>query len=237
MNIEYIGKELDYFKEAINWKNYFSDKIIKYIKGDVLEVGAGIGINTNFFTKNNKRLSSITCLEPDKKLCEKIITNNHNNLHKINEIITGTIEDIDKKYDTIIYIDVLEHIEKSKKEIELIKCRLKKDGCLIILVPAYNYLFSEFDKNIGHFRRYNKAMLNEEIDNQLELKKIFYLDSMGFFASLVNKIFLKKSTLSINNIKFWDNFLIKISKISDKLFFHQFGKSLIGVYQKIESER
>ena len=231
MNEKYIGNELDLFKDAIRWKNYFSVKIKEYIKGDVLEVGAGIGANTEFLTKNNDRITSITCLEPDKKLCEEISINNaHKNL-PIKNIIAGTIINIEETFDTIIYIDVLEHIEESKKEIELIKKRLNKNGHLIILVPAFNYLFSEFDLSIGHFRRYNKKMLRNEINKQLIEKQIFYLDSMGLIASIANKILLKKSTPSIANIKFWDNILVKISKITDRIILYKLGKSLIGIYQ------
>lgn len=93
-------------------------------------------------------------------------------------------------------------------------------------------MFSEFDKNIGHYRRYNKKLLRKDINKLLLEKNVFYLDSMGFFASLVNKLILKKSNPSESNIIFWDKILIKISKLTDKLFFHLFGKSLVGIYQK-----
>ncbi len=234
MTDNYIGNELDLFKDATNWKRYFSGKINNFIKGDVLEVGAGLGANTFFLSRNIKNINSITCLEPDKNLCDKIRLNNSHSLFQIKEIINGTIEIIEDYYDTIIYIDVLEHIEDSKKEIEQIKKKLKKNGHLIILVPAFNFLFSEFDKKIGHYRRYNKKMLNEEINNELVTKKLFYLDSMGFIASLMNKIILKKDNPSRQNIEFWDKILVNFSKFFDLLIFFKFGKSLVGIYEKKE---
>ena len=83
------------------------------------------------------------------------------NITKVNvdnkRIINGTIKTVlDKRFDTIIYIDVLEHIKESQKEIALAKQCLKPNGHLIILVPAYNFLFNTFDKKIGHYRRYDK---------------------------------------------------------------------------------
>jgi ubiquinone/menaquinone biosynthesis C-methylase UbiE len=231
--IEYIGDELNLFKNATNWKYYFSSKIASYIKGDVLEVGAGTGINTFYLSNKNRSISSWTLLEPDTQLFNLIDENVKKdallNLSKVN----GTIKSVsDKLYDTIIYIDVLEHIEDSKGEIIQAKKQLKSGGHLIILVPAYNYLYNSFDKRIGHFRRYDKRMLTNEIDNQLVKIELFYLDSLGYFASMANKLFLKKELPSLANINFWDKILIPLSKISDFIFLKAFGKSLIGIYKK-----
>ncbi len=227
----YIGNELELFKNATNWKKYFCSKITEYIHGDVLEVGAGIGINTNYLI-NIDKINSITCIEPDSNLCSQIKKNHIETNITTSKIINGTIENTDKTFDTIIYIDVLEHIEDSNKEIDIITNKLNKGGSLIILVPAFNFLYSEFDKKIGHFRRYDKKLLRQEINEKLKEKKLFYLDSLGFFASLTNKLILKKNTPTIKNIHFWDKKLIPITKLSDKLICNAFGKSLIGIYQK-----
>ena len=229
---EYIGDELQLFKNAKNWKAYFSSKIRPYIRGDVLEVGAGIGSNTKFLAKENHEISSWSLLEPDANLASEIKPNVDSlNLNQVS-IINGTIDYLnDKTYDTIIYIDVLEHIENTASEIEKIKKCLRLNGFLIILVPSYNFLFSNFDKRIGHFRRYNKSLLCRQINNELSTEKLFYLDSMGFFASLMNKFFLKKELPSQKNINFWDNYLVKLSMLFDILFFKKFGKSLIGIFR------
>lgn len=228
--MNYIGNELEFFKDAVNWKDYYSSKLKKHIKGNVLEVGAGIGINSNYLC--NKSVVSWTFLEPDSELCREIKKNT--SLAVAQEIIVGTIEDVkDDKFDTIIYIDVLEHIEDSEKEIIRLKKKLKDNGKLLILVPAYQFLFNEFDEKLGHFRRYNKRILTQEINGELTKKELYYLDSMGFFASLMNRFFLKESEIKQQQVLFWDKILVRISRIVDVVVFRSFGKSLIGVYEKI----
>ena len=227
---KYIGNELDIFSNATNWKKYFSSKIDPFISGDILEVGAGIGINTKYFINN--RTKSITSIEPDKDLFDKMLVNQKDLFTSNQTKLNCTIKEINDTFDTIVYIDVLEHILESNKEIELIEKRLKPGGHLIILVPAYNFLFSEFDKSIGHYRRYNKKILRNEINNILYEKDLFYLDSLGVIASLVNKTILKKSSPSLKNIIFWDKILVPISKILDIVTNKTFGKSLIGIYSK-----
>jgi len=230
--IEYYGNELDLFKNATNWKKYFSQKIGQFIRGDVLEVGAGIGINTKYMFKESNKIKSWSFVEPDDFLASQIETNIKNVNLPNKMIINGTIEDVkDNKFDTIIYIDVLEHIEESRKEIELIKAHLNSKGHLIILVPAFNFMYNNFDKQVGHFRRYNKKLLKDEIDSQLSIVKLFYIDSIGFFASLLNKYILKKDLPTTKNIFLWDKIMIPISKKSDIFLSFFFGKSLIGIFK------
>jgi predicted SAM-dependent methyltransferase len=131
-----------------------------------------------------------------------------------------------------LFIDVIEHIENDTDELKKASSFLKPGGHLIVLVPAHNYLYSEFDKSIGHFRRYNKKMLIEVAPKELKQIDLRYLDSLGLLASLANKWFLKQDYPELKQIKFWDNFIIPISKITDILSFYSIGKTVIGIWQK-----
>ena len=225
----YNSDDLDLFQFAKNWKKYFANKISNHIQGDVLEVGAGIGSNTKYLIESNPNIKSWTCIEPEKIFIPRI-RENLKNLNINFTVKNSTIEGISELFDTIIYLDVLEHIDDTKKEFIEINKRLKLGGKLIILVPAYNFLYNEFDRHVGHIKRYNKKVLKQEI--KYNKVKIFYLDSMGFFASFFNKILLKKHLPSKKNILFWDKILIRMSIITDKLIFNRFGKSLIGIFTK-----
>ena len=137
------------------------------------------------------------------------------------------------KYDTIIYLDVLEHIRDDEKEILNAYKKLKKKGNLIISVPAFQHLYTDYDRKIGHYRRYDKKSF-EIIFKKLQLKKyqMRYFDSIGYtliflskFLAVSNKVDFKKS------VKLW-NFLIPISKILD-IFLNLFiGKSLMVIITK-----
>ncbi|HNH10749.1 MAG TPA: methyltransferase domain-containing protein [Leptospiraceae bacterium] len=228
-NIDYIGSELEIFQYAVNWKEYWSSSIVKFIKGDVLEVGAGIGTNTIIF--KNTHFCSWTSVEPDRKLVEKLKQNLNDSSYNV---VHGTIKDTpgDSFYDTILYIDVIEHIEKDREELLNAYEKLKVGGHLIILVPAHNFLYSEFDKSIGHFRRYSRKELLYVIPAELNLLNIRYLDSLGVMASTVNKVFLKQPSPNKSQILFWDRVIIPISRIMDRILFYKMGKSLVGIWKK-----
>jgi SAM-dependent methyltransferase len=232
-SFHYTGNELELFSEARNWKKYVATLIKPYISGNVLEAGAGIGTNTTLFY--TPTVTNWVLLEPDKAFFNVL-----ESLHAAKQlpphctVIHGFSSDIKQKetFDTIIYIDVIEHIEKDKEEVERAIRLLKKNGRLIILSPAHNFLMSPFDKAIGHFRRYSKKIMKELVNEQMKKEKIIYADSMGFFASMANKYLLKQEYPTKQQILFWDHRIIPVSKISDRILFNTLGKTVIGIWTK-----
>lgn len=230
---KYIGDELSIFKHAVNWKKYWLDSVGRYLTGDVLEVGAGMGVNTNLLLTHYPGVDSIVCVEPDPSLASQIMGNLTEHRGKVT-VLNGYLNDLDADpaFDVILYIDVIEHIEDDAGELELAASRLKPGGVLIILVPAYNFLFSPFDEAVGHYRRYDKRMLRAAVPTRLEGLELFYLDSLGVCASLMNKFVLKQPYPTETQILRFDRLVIPVSRITDKLLFHAFGKSLVGVWKK-----
>ncbi|MEO0403261.1 MAG: class I SAM-dependent methyltransferase [Bacteroidota bacterium] len=231
---KYVGGELELFKDATNWKSYVAKHLGPFVKGDVLEVGAGIGVNASYLAKNAQ---SYTFLEPDAELAGQINDLNKD-LSVSKAVIVGTSEDLsqDASYDTIIYYDVLEHIEQSNEELRRISKHLKPGGNILIVVPAYPSLYNEFDKAVGHFRRYNRLLMKADFEGieDLDIHKMFYLDSLGVVASWVNKWFLKQSVPSLKQVHFWDRVIVSFSKILDPIVGKSFGKSLLCVGERGE---
>ena len=224
--IQYDGFELDHFDSALNFRKYQILLIKKFIKGKFLEVGAGKGGLIPFY-KN--LIKNITIIESEKKLF-KILKKKFSN--KKISIKNQTIDNIKKKYDTIIYYDVLEHIKNDLNEVKLASKKLNKNGYLIFSVPAYQTFYSSFDKSVGHFKRYNKKdfiVLGKKTG--LKIEKLAYYDSMGFLFLVLNKFFSLKQTNLENKVYLW-NLLMPISKLIDFLTFNKFGKSLLCVFKK-----
>jgi SAM-dependent methyltransferase len=228
---DYIGDELALFADAANWKKYWSDKLEPLLTDSVLEVGAGIGTNLNLLRRRNQ---AWTALEPDTQQANLIRETLSGQDDQNITVVAGTLADIasDEKFQTIVYIDVLEHIENDRIEVELAMSHLHIGGRLIILSPAHQRLFSPFDKAVGHYRRYNKAMISALTPECASIEKLFYLDSIGCFASLANATLLEASMPSEKQIWFWDKLIIPISRVTDKLCGHTIGKTIIMVWQK-----
>ena len=156
------------------------------------------------------------------------------NLKKIKNqktsIINNNFTQKDNAYDTILYLDVLEHIENDENELEIAFKSLKTGGALIVNVPAFQHLYSQFDKDIDHFRRYSKNDL-KKLTNKFKFSKtkLIYYDSIGYFLSIGSKLITKNYLNNFEKkIKIWDT-LMPISKIIDLIIFNLIGKSLIMI--------
>jgi SAM-dependent methyltransferase len=231
--ILYVGQELDVFAHAKNWKNYWSYEIRAYLTGDVLEVGAGIGANTEILC--NERVSSWTCLEPDPALAERLRARliTHSNLAAC-KVVVGTIEAIgsSQQFDGILYIDVLEHVADDRAELTRASRILRPGGKIVVLAPAHQWLYTPFDRAIGHVRRYTKPTLSACTPDDCTLERLTYLDSVGMLASLGNRLVLHQADPSLKQILFWDRFLVPFSRIADLVTFHAIGKSILGIWKK-----
>ena len=161
------------------------------------------------------------------------------------ELLAGSILDLPLEDDSskvTIALDVLEHIENDKLAFSELLRVTARGGLIILNVPAFMSLWSDWDVSLGHFRRYTKRMLNDVISphrSNFEVLHFDYANSLAFLTILtvrkLSKLFRLKSRLEdhlpsprMNNI------LLKLFVIpSEKSWFHPpFGSSLFCVFRK-----
>lgn len=232
-DFKYAGAELDLFAAVHNWKSHWSRRIRPFVAGDVLEVGAGIGANTPFLDPGGS--GRWVCLEPDAGLAAQLTRNLKEAASERNrETVSGTLQDLDSnwKFDTILYIDVLEHIEDDREELECAASRLRAGGRLVVLAPAHQWLFTPFDSAIGHFRRYNRPMMRRITPPSLRLDRLFYLDSAGLILSSANRLLLRQSMPTKVQLRIWDSWVIPLSRVLDRCLLNSVGKSIVGIWRR-----
>jgi ubiquinone/menaquinone biosynthesis C-methylase UbiE len=232
-DLHYVGQELDIFAHARNWKRYWSSCVRPFLRGDVLEVGAGIGANTPLLAPQAVR--SWMCIEPDPELASRaaaaLAADPSTSACQVLVATTQTLPP-DRRFDALLYIDVLEHIEQDSEELERAATLLKPGGSLIVLSPAHQWLYTAFDQSIGHFRRYDRAGMSACGPSTCRLERLWYLDSVGLLASCANRLFLKQSMPNLRQILFWDRYLVTSSTILDRVLAHSVGKSILAVWTK-----
>ena len=227
----YQGQELAIFAHAKNWKAYWSSFLIPYLHESVLEVGAGVGTNTVLLAASQPK--RWVCLEPDAQLVDELRTKLREVSSAHYETIVGTLEQIPAtdRFATIVYIDVLEHIENDAEELRRATRHLNPGGRLVVLSPAHQWLFSKFDASIGHYRRYTRKTLLAAAPSNLVLERAIYLDAFGLFLSLANRLMLKQNLPTVKQIQFWDRFVVPVSRIIDPLLAYRAGKSIVGIWR------
>jgi SAM-dependent methyltransferase len=225
--VHYVGAELELFQHAVRWKEYWAAQIARWIRGDVLEVGAGLGANT--LRLQNPSVRTWLCLEPDPKLAMELgqIVAAAPRI----DVSVGTIATIeDRSFDCILYIDVLEHIEDDRTELARAARLLRPNGRLVVLAPALPVLYSRFDQSIGHYRRYTAKTLLACGPPTCQVEASYYLDCVGMLASLGNRMLLRQAQPTLNQILLWDRWIVPASILLDSVFSRVIGKSVLAVW-------
>jgi len=213
-------------------KNIIEKTLQKYIKKkiNILDYGAGSGVNVGMLSKFGK----VDIYEPHKETAKYLNKKYSAKKFKIIKKISA------KKYDLIILADVLEHIKKDKKKIEELSKKLKKNGKILITVPAYKILFTKKDIILGHYRRYT---INEikNIFKKFKVKKLSYFNFFLFLPISISLIFYKilksdfidsveKKPNSLINFLLFSIFNFESKMIN--IFNFPFGISILGVFEK-----
>jgi hypothetical protein len=229
----YVGNELELFAQARNWKAYLASQIQPHLGLQVAEVGAGIGSSTAALASGSR--GSWLCLEPDTELAALLrAAVARGALPSSCDVQSSTLAQLEpqRRFDTILYIDVLEHIDDDRAEVLLASERLESNGKLIILSPAHAWLFSPFDAAIGHHRRYTRSTLEAVMPPAMRPLECKYLDSVGLLASTGNRFISRQKLPKPSQVALWDHFMVPLSRVLDPWLRYSLGKSVLGVWQK-----
>ena len=225
---KYPEVALERFDKASLWIKYVVFKIKRFLKNDILEVGAGFGSFTRGYMKN---FHSVTLTDADDNSFN-LLKQNFLNDQNVN-IIKSSVKDIEKKFNTILYFNVLEHIEEDKLEIKNALEKLNNKEYLIILVPAHQKIYSKLDKAVGHYKRYDIEFFKNNRFENSKIVKLYFLDVFGYLLYYANKIFFKGETYPSNlKIFIWDKIFTPLTIVIDFLTAYKFGKNILCIYQK-----
>lgn len=228
---------LEVIADANHFNKWMYQTVKPYLSGNVLEIGSGIGNISSFLLKDDFK---ITLSDIDQYYVETLrkkfgASDNLEGVFSIDLLhshFSLTYETHIEKYDTIFLLNVLEHIQDDEEAIKNCSSLLTPGGKLIILTPAYSFLYATLDKELGHYRRYTVNRLKKLFThNQLNTQKGFYFNSLGIVAWLYSKILRLKSIPSKEMKMF--NRLVPISKFIDTISFRRIGLSVIVVGKKI----
>lgn len=225
---------LDIISKAKKLNGWMFDTIKPYCSGNILEIGSGIGNISEFFVEKKYDISVSD------------LRQNYRDILKAkfqlpdNKILDLDIVDIDfdnkyksllNTYDSIFSLNVVEHIKDDDLAIKNMVKLLKPNGNLIILVPAYQSLYNNFDLTLEHFRRYDKKSLTKLMGNYGEVISSFYFNAVGTLGWWVSGKLFKHKTIPEGEMKLYNTFVPMI-KVVDKVTFNRVGLSVICVIQK-----
>lgn len=228
----YFGKDLEDMAFAENYHRWIIEKFKPYLGDVVAEIGAGNGNFTNFLV--NEKIKRIFALEPSDNIYP-LLKNRFKEKKEvitINAFLSEKCQEFSEFFDSVLYVNVLEHIKSDKEELAFAYKTIKKSGFILIFVPALPWLYSKFDKKIGHFRRYSKKNLTEVVQKSgFSIRNISYFDSAGVILWYIVFVLLGKTTTR-TNVSLFDKFIVPPMRFFENLIRPPIGKNLLVVGEK-----
>jgi SAM-dependent methyltransferase len=202
---------LELFEQAPHFNQWLYNEIAPYCRGSILEIGSGIGNISRFFLQQK---GQVTLSDLRIEYCNKlrVLFTGRPNLSAVVQLDLS-LPDFEQAYpsllqqfDTVVALNVIEHIENDGLAVSNCRKLLRKNGQLVVLVPAYAGLYNSLDKELGHFRRYSGKRLKNLVEAQgLSVVHTQYFNLAGVGGWWFSGSLLKKNSYLPNNFTFTTN--------------------------------
>lgn len=207
----------------------------KYLGKKVLEVGGGSGTFSKVLIKNG--IKDLVSLEPSNEMypyLKKVAQESHISMKTSNNFLSDVKAKMKaEKFDSAVYINVFEHIEDDRAELSYLYEILPKGAHLCIFVPANPSLMSDFDKSIGHYRRYTKRELEEKVrEAGFAIKVSRRFDFIGVLPWFVNFKILGSMKMQPGAAKTYDKIVVPIASRLESITEPLFGKNVLLIAKK-----
>lgn len=155
--------------------------------GYVLNVGCGRGALTAELIRSGREVVSLDPAEHMVAMCRRFLERQQ--LDSTGVRLAG-VEDIEERgtFDAVIALDVIEHIEDDLGALRSMREALKPTGTLVLSVPSLSWLYGPKDAELGHYRRYDKAVLVDRLAGSgFELRTCRYWNALGVVPVWLSK--------------------------------------------------
>ena len=229
--MEYPGRDLEAMGFAVRYHAWIRDEFAGAIRGDVAEVGAGDGAFSELLLQLQPR--SLTLFEPCTAMHERQppTVAGDPRVRRENAIFAERRGD-DGAFDTVVYVNVLEHIDDDRGELRLMHRALRPGGRICLFVPALRWLMSDHDRSIGHVRRYERAELRDKVrDAGFDIERLHFFDSLGTLAWWLCMRVLKLP-LRGGSVDVYDRAFVPVLRAVESRLRPPLGKNLLLVARK-----
>lgn len=206
-------------RSLVKYNDYVFGLICRGLRmdGELLEFGPGLG---DFLERFKKKGKLIDCVENEPQFFDA--------LKPLARTVAARLEDLPGRYDGIVSVNVLEHIEDDRGILRELYGKLRPGGVLNLYLPAAQVLYGHLDALVHHYRRYDRDDLVSKVKEAgFEIEEVFNVDAVGFLVFGLYKI-LKWGDGNITpwSMKLYDNLVFPFTYVVDPIVGRSFGRSI-----------
>jgi SAM-dependent methyltransferase len=218
---------LEDLSKAVRYRRYLFELLEPHLGDSVLEVGAGLGDFAAQLT--GRRRLVVTDSDP---FCVRSL---RQRLGDRPEVEVGTLDlqgevAVGRPMESVVAINVLEHLDDDVRALRTIRSLVVPGGNLVLLVPGYPSLYGEFDRVVGHRRRYTPATLRHAVEAaELEVEVLKPVNLLGALAWWAAVRVGRRARPTPALVNLYDRFVVPLVRVLERRFEPPFGQSLLCV--------
>lgn len=235
--LAYAGRDLESMSFARNYHRWILDLFAPHLGRRLVEVGAGTGSFSELLIE--RAPESLALVEPSQmfaRLRERVAGwETATRVGAYNDTFAGVAARLaaEERPDSVIYVNVLEHVEDDEGELRLVRDTLTPGGRLFLFVPAFQWLYGSFDRQVGHRRRYTRAGLARKCERAgFRVIKSVYFDAAGVLPWWVKYRLLHSEEMEEAAVRFYDRFCVPALRRAEALVPPPLGKNVLLVAEK-----
>lgn len=237
-SVGYVGKDLEAMSFAVNYHRWILSSFVPYLGTRVVEVGAGTGSFSELLWQ--RRPQSLSLVEPSSMFAQLSQTAKRFGgpveLKLYNDTFAAVAREIRnvQQPDSIVYVNVLEHIADDQNELRVMSETLGPGGRVFIFVPALSWLYGSLDREINHYRRYSRGDVEAKCSAVgLKVLASRYFDLFGVLPWWIKYRLLQSRTMAPGSVRLYDQAVVPIAKRLESIIKPPLGKNVLLVAEKL----
>jgi SAM-dependent methyltransferase len=222
-----LADTLETLEGTENYTSWILQLVEPHLGSKVLEVGAGHGTITEGLAHGGRQVTATDVSER----CVGVLQDRFAGQPNV-KVLAGSVDvaGASGPFDTAVLINVLEHIEDDRQALRQLAGLLEPGGRLVLWLPAFAFLYSEFDRKIGHHRRYRVRDIRDKLlDAGLEPADIRYVNPVGAVGWFLIAKLLRRDPVTGRLTGLFDRYLVPLLKRLEEHFKPPFGQSVFAV--------
>jgi SAM-dependent methyltransferase len=220
---------LEVMSGADNYIGWLAGLADPYLGDRPLEIGAGIGDYSDRWAGAG-RVVTASEADPERLAMLQERFDGRQDVH-VRELTVPIAETAD--FTSAVALNVLEHIEDDVAALRSFAGLVKPGGRIIIIVPAFMLAMSDFDRELGHYRRYTRKSLRRAfVGAGLKPVRLHYVNAVGLAGWIVLMRLLHKRTDQAP-VSFFDRLIVPVLRRIEARVRPPFGQSVFGVAEVV----
>jgi SAM-dependent methyltransferase len=223
---------LEKLAQLDRYNYWIYEQIAEALGNRILEIGSGTGNITQFIAANGCQVIATDIVPSFRSVLQNSFGDMPNvSIGQFDLTAKAPDEYVSRRCDTVVCLNVLEHIEDDNFALQQMREVLIPGGKLALLVPAHQVLYGAFDRALGHYRRYEKGELMRKLERVgFLVRRIKFFSLAAVLPWLINGRLLKRAYMPMRQANLADR-LVPLLKL-ERLIGPPFGLSLIAIGEK-----